>query len=115
MVTFFCLYLKGVEKEMEYCMEAKALKSSLLSETTTQQVQVDDMWCFNGINNVANSDDFSVDDLLDFSNKEPFLEENEYLCHDIGIDDDDKSFNFTSPSSGGFDFLPPAELTVPVI
>lgn len=101
---------------MEYCMEAKALKSSLLSETamkpTTQQVEVDDIWGFNGI---YNSDDFCVDDLLDFSNKEPFLEENEYLCHDKGVDgDDDKSFNFTSRSSGGFDSLPPAELTVPV-
>ncbi|KAL8116107.1 GATA transcription factor 7-like [Apium graveolens] len=96
---------------MEYCMEAKALKSSLLSETTTQQVPVDDMWCFNGINN---SDDFSVNDLFDFSNKEHFLEENEYLCQDKGIDDDDKSFNFTSPSSGAFDSLPAPELTVPV-
>ncbi|KAK1394971.1 GATA transcription factor [Heracleum sosnowskyi] len=96
---------------MEYCMEAKAFKSSLLSETvlksTTQQVVVDDMWCFNGVNNVRNSDDFSVDDLLDFSNKdlEPCFEEKEYLSHDKGIDDD-KSFNFTSPSSGDFDSLP---------
>lgn len=112
-----------VEKEMEYCMEAKALKSSLLSETamksTTQQVVVDDLWCLNGINNVGNSDDFSVDDLLDFSNKdlEPFLEENEEkvscLSHDKGIHDD-KSFNFMSSSFGDFDSLPAAELTVPV-
>lgn len=108
---------------MEFCMEAKALKSSLLLETavnlTTQQDSVDDMWCLTGISNVGNSDDFSVDDLLDFSDKdfEPFLDENkekECFSHDKGSIDD-KIFNLTAPSSGDFKSLPAGELTVPVI
>lgn len=56
-------------------MAAKALKSSLLSDTgmmksSHQQGFVDDnMWCVTGLNNVP-CDDFSVDDLLDFSDKD---------------------------------------------
>ncbi|XP_027159703.1 GATA transcription factor 5-like [Coffea eugenioides] len=56
------------------CMEAKALKSSLLSDIgvmkpSQQQGFVDDIWCVTGLNNVS-CDDFSVDDLLDFSDKD---------------------------------------------
>lgn len=117
---------------MEYCMEAKALKSSLLSENTmkpNQQNIVNDLWCVTGINNV-NSDDFSVDDLLDFSNKdfkENFLEEYEedieekldalsVSSQDRGVADDDINslHSFTSHASAGFDPLPAAELAVPV-
>ncbi|MCD9646918.1 hypothetical protein HAX54_037170 [Datura stramonium] len=53
-------------------IEARALKSSFLSDMTmksSQQVFLDDIWCVTGINNGA-SDDFSVDDLLDFSDKD---------------------------------------------
>ncbi|KAK4340389.1 hypothetical protein RND71_041851 [Anisodus tanguticus] len=53
-------------------IEARALKSSFLSDMamkTTQQVFIDDIWCVTGINNGI-SDDFSVDDLLDFSDKD---------------------------------------------
>lgn len=53
-------------------IEARALKSSFYSDMamkTTQQVFLDDLWCVAGINNGAN-DDFSVDDLLDFSDKD---------------------------------------------
>ncbi|PHT59061.1 hypothetical protein CQW23_01424 [Capsicum baccatum] len=53
-------------------IEARALKPSLLSDMAmknTQQVFIDDLWCVTGFNNGAN-DDFEVDDLLDFSDKD---------------------------------------------
>ncbi|KAI7739922.1 hypothetical protein M8C21_029324 [Ambrosia artemisiifolia] len=58
------------------CIEARALKSSFLPEIIgmklTQQAFYEDIWCVAGINNVVNvsSDEFSVDDLLDLSDKE---------------------------------------------
>ncbi|KAL3539021.1 hypothetical protein ACH5RR_002387 [Cinchona calisaya] len=53
------------------CMAAKALKSSLLSDIAGQQGGfVDDMWCVTGLMNNVPCDDFSVDDLLDFSDKD---------------------------------------------
>lgn len=110
-------------------MEARALKSSFLSETamkSTQQVFFDDWWCVSGINNV-NCDDFSVDDLLDFSDKdfkESFLEESEedeekdslsVSSQDRGVDDDNNSSNsITSQGSGVFGSLPAGELAVPI-
>lgn len=54
------------------CIEARAFKSSVLKKIamkSNQQVFFDDVWCFAGLNNVG-SDDFSVDDLLDFSDKD---------------------------------------------
>ncbi|KAL3515104.1 hypothetical protein ACH5RR_022006 [Cinchona calisaya] len=56
------------------CMAAKALKSSFLSDiammkSSQQGGFVDDIWCVTGLNNVP-CDDFSVDDLLDFSDKD---------------------------------------------
>lgn len=97
-------------------MEARALKSSLLSEvamksTTAQQVFFDDVWC---VTNVG-CDDFSVDDLLDFSDKdfkESFVKENEEK-DSVSVDDDENSEN--SRSSENFASLTAAELTVPVI
>lgn len=53
-------------------MEARAFKSSLRRELTfksTQQVLIEELWCATGISGVP-SEDFSVDDLLDFSNGE---------------------------------------------
>lgn len=58
------------------CIEAKALKSSFLSEIirmkSTQQASFEELWCVAGINNVVNvtADEFSVDDLLDLSDKD---------------------------------------------
>lgn len=96
-------------------MEARALKSSLLSEvamksTTAQQVFIDDVWC---VTNVG-CDDFSVDDLLDFSDKdfkESFIKENEEK-DSVSVDDDNNSEN--SRNSENFASLTAAELTVPV-
>lgn len=96
-------------------MEARALKSSLLSEvamksTTAQQVFIDDVWC---VTNVG-CDDFSVDDLLDFSDKDfkdTFLKENEEK-DSVSVDDDNNSEN--SRYSENFASLTAAELTVPV-
>ncbi|KAK1352267.1 GATA transcription factor [Heracleum sosnowskyi] len=96
-------------------MEARALKSSLLSEvamksTTAQQVLFDDVWC---VTNVG-CDDFFVDDLLDFSDKDfkdTFLKENEEK-HSVSVDDDDNSE--ISRNSENFASLTPTELTVPV-
>ncbi|KAL4569755.1 hypothetical protein LXL04_025398 [Taraxacum kok-saghyz] len=58
------------------CIEARALKSSFLSEIirmkSTPQASFEDLWCVAGINNVVNvtADEFSVDDLLDLSDKD---------------------------------------------
>ncbi|KAL8228866.1 hypothetical protein R6Q57_013766 [Mikania cordata] len=58
------------------CIEARALKSSFLPEIigmkSTQQPTFDDFWGVAGINNsvIVPSDEFSVDDMLDFSGKE---------------------------------------------
>ncbi|GMY05668.1 GATA transcription factor 5-like isoform X2 [Fagus crenata] len=61
---------------MEFCVEARALKSSLhreiLAMRATQQVLIEDYLCSNG---VASEDFSSVDDLLDLSNAE--VEEHE--------------------------------------
>ncbi|GJW69231.1 hypothetical protein Tco_0123655, partial [Tanacetum coccineum] len=54
---------------MEYCIEARALKSSLLSKQQNSYEEGGQLWSVVGINNVVNvsSDEFSVDDLLDLS------------------------------------------------
>ncbi|WOH03724.1 hypothetical protein DCAR_0623124 [Daucus carota subsp. sativus] len=100
---------------MEYCMEARALKSSLLSQvamkSSTQQVFIadDDVWCVTGLNNVT-CDDFSVDDLLDFSDKD-FKETFEEKHSSVSVDDDNNSSNSAnSPTSADF----AGQLTVPV-
>lgn len=54
------------------CIEARAFKSSVLSKISmksTPQAFLDDVWCFTGLNNAGGGDDFSIDDLLDFSGK----------------------------------------------
>ncbi|KAF7810836.1 GATA transcription factor 7-like [Senna tora] len=67
---------------------AKALKPSLRGELAFQQKAFcDEILCFNA-NNAASGDDFSVDDLLDFSNGEfhhGFLEN----AHDFEEEEDD--------------------------
>lgn len=100
-------------------MEARALKSSFLSQklstTQQQQVVVDDFWCVIGTNN--NLDDFSVDNFLDFSNKDAtsdFLQQS----HEDDFEDKDydvhSSNSITSRKSADFDTLTAAELTLPV-
>ncbi|KAL7206813.1 hypothetical protein ACSBR2_019505 [Camellia fascicularis] len=64
------------------CIEARALKSSFLSESSmkpTQQAFIDELLSVNGINGVS-CDDFSVDVFLDLSNedfKDMFVEQEE--------------------------------------
>ncbi|KAK1437884.1 hypothetical protein QVD17_03684 [Tagetes erecta] len=63
----FSLYI-SLQQKME-CVSAKALKSSFLS---SHEASFDDLWCVAGVNTVVNvsSDEFSVDDLFDFSDKD---------------------------------------------
>ena len=111
------------------CMEAKALKSSLLSDIgvmkpSQQQGFVDDIWCVTGLNNVS-CDDFSVDDLLDFSDKDfkdgP-LKEDEDFKDTLSLSSSQhhhhhhhRNSNFSSFSeTDDFGSLLAAELAVPV-
>lgn len=59
------------------CVEA-ALKTSIRKEMAvkaTPQAVFEDLWALNGQSGVQNSEDFSVDDLLDFSNDDGFVEQ----------------------------------------
>lgn len=80
-------------------MEA-ALKTSFrkeLASKSSPQAFLDDIWVVNGQNGVS-SDDFSVDDLFDFTNEDGFLEQQQQ--HE---DDEEEhvpvscSFSFSSP------------------
>lgn len=82
-------------------IEARALKSSFLSDMamkSSQQVFLDDIWCVTGINNGA-SDDFSVDDLLDFSDKD-FKDGSLQELHE---DDEKDSFSGSSQNRNSQD------------
>ncbi|KAM5546701.1 GATA transcription factor 5-like [Rosa sericea] len=60
--------------EME-CVEA-ALKTSIRTEMAVKEAVFDDLWGLNAQNGgVQNCEDFSVDDLLDFSNDDGFVEQ----------------------------------------
>lgn len=107
---------------MEY---ASALKSSFLPKTamksTPQQLVIDDLCCVTGINNVVNCEDFSVDDLLDFSDKdfkESLVEEENEEDEEkdsVSIDDDINSSNsVVSLASTEFGSLPAGELALTV-
>ncbi|CAN6687370.1 unnamed protein product [Malus baccata var. baccata] len=78
---------------MEYCIEAKALKSSLrreLAVKSTQHVLLEELWCATGISGVP-CEDFSVDDLLDLSNGEfedGSVEEEEEERESVSVDDE---------------------------
>lgn len=59
------------------CVEA-ALKTSIRKEMAVKaspQAVFDDLWALNGQSGVQNCEDFSVDDLLDFSNDDGFVEQ----------------------------------------
>ncbi|XP_019165447.1 PREDICTED: GATA transcription factor 5-like [Ipomoea nil] len=79
------------------CIEARAFKSSALKKIamkSNQQVFFDDVWCLAGLNNVG-SDDFSVDDLLDFSDKD-FSESRSSLDSEE-VEGRKSSFSLVSP------------------
>lgn len=99
-------------------IEARALKSGFLSDMamkTTQQVFLDDIWCVTGINN-GTSEDFSVDDLLDFSDKD-------FKDPELHEDDEKTSFSGSSQNRNSQDSTisgmesfgsPSGELLIPV-
>ncbi|XP_071693210.1 GATA transcription factor 5-like [Rutidosis leptorrhynchoides] len=87
------------------CIEARALKSSFYSEIIgmksaqyqqqqQQEASIEDIWCVSGINVTA--DEFSVDDLLDLSDKD-FSNSGDVSFEESSQED------FTSVSSSDFD------------
>ncbi|CAI9280111.1 unnamed protein product [Lactuca saligna] len=102
------------------CIEAKALKSSFLKEfgsKSTQQTLFEDLWCVAGIDNVVNvsPDEFSVDDLLDLSDKD-FHNSDGGCFEEYSEEDEEKdsmiSSNFSS--TGDLVSLPAGEIHLPV-
>ncbi|XP_022747637.1 GATA transcription factor 5-like [Durio zibethinus] len=108
---------------MEYCMEARALKSSVRGELTmqkTQQVVLDDFLYMNVVNAAGQTEDFSVDCFFDFTNgefEEGSIEEEEEEEKDSvsvssreRVADDDMNSN---SSSFSIDSILTKELSVP--
>ncbi|RDX60716.1 GATA transcription factor 7, partial [Mucuna pruriens] len=101
---------------------AKALKTSLRKEYTIPQAICDEILCFNA-NNIVVGEDFSVDDLLDFSNGEEIddyeEEEDEEKDSTSGSSnsqdrtEDDSNSNSTAGGSGDSDSVFAGELSVP--
>nr|AZL19533.1 transcription factor GATA2 [Diospyros kaki] len=110
------------------CMEARALKPSLLSALgakSSQQALIDDLLCVSGITGVS-SNDFSVDVFLDLSNedyKDGVLEEEESeeeekdslseSSRDRGEDDGYNATTFSGAVDSGS--LPSGELPLPAV
>ena len=105
---------------MEFCMETRALKSSLRNELatkSTQQAISEDFFAFNASAVVSSDQDFSVDCFLDFSNgefKDGYAQEEEEkdslsVSSQDRVDDD-----FNSNSSSFSDSFLSSELAVPV-
>ncbi|GJZ01459.1 GATA transcription factor 5-like protein [Tanacetum coccineum] len=94
---------------MEYCIEARALKSSLLSKQQNSYEEGGQL-----INNVVNvsSDEFSVDDLLDLSD----MSYEEDFASVSSHDNDSNSFNSSdfSSSSGDLVSLTGDDLPLPI-
>ncbi|KAJ7967254.1 GATA transcription factor [Quillaja saponaria] len=109
-------------------VEARALKSSLHRELaimkSTQQVFYEDFFCLNANNGVSN-EDFSVDDLLDFSNGEfqhgsvavedGYEEEKNSVSESSQdrVEDDSNSNSTTFSGSGDSESIFASELAVP--
>ncbi|KAL9391396.1 hypothetical protein Peur_015316 [Populus x canadensis] len=104
---------------MEFCMETRALKSSLRNELatkSTQQAISEDFFAFNTSAVVSSDQDFSVDCFLDFSNgefKDGYAQEEEEkdslsVSSQDRVDDD-----FNSNSSSFSDSFLSSELAVP--
>lgn len=124
-VTIIALRSVGTKK-MEVAA-AKALKPSLQTEFIFPQAICDEILCFNA-NNIVVGEDFSVDDLLDFSNGEFQLgkdfdvyEEEEDEEKDSnsgssqdGTEDDSNSNSTAVGSAGDSDSVFAGELSVPV-
>lgn len=103
------------------CIEAKALKSSFLKEfgsKSTQQTLFEDLWCVAGIDNVVNvsPDEFSVDDLLDLSDKD-FNNSDGGCFEEYSEEDEEKDSMISShfSSTGDLVSLPAGEIHLPVI
>ncbi|CAI9275652.1 unnamed protein product [Lactuca saligna] len=107
------------------CIEARALKSSFHSEIihmkSTQQASFEDLWCVAGLNNVVNvtADEFSVDDLLDLSDKDFSTSGEESFEEDFASvssqDNDSNSLNSSNfLTTGDLVSLPADQLPVPI-
>ncbi|GMJ12733.1 GATA transcription factor 5 [Hibiscus trionum] len=101
---------------MEFCMEERALKSSVRGELTMQKnnqcVVFDDLLCLNG---AVAGEDFSVDCFFDFTNGEFENEEENSASifsqeQRVAVADDDSNSN---SSSFSFDSVLTNELSVP--
>lgn len=88
-------------------MEVRALKSSLrreLAMKSTQHALMEELWCATAISGVP-SEDFSVDDLLDFSNgqfEDGFVEEEQELEEHEEEDKDSVSVDSVENSNSSY-------------
>lgn len=113
---------------MDQCIESRALKESLRREAamkTTPQVLNDDVFCGAGVNGVS-GEDFSVDDLFDFSNgglgvgfegeeeEEEEEEKDSFSWSSLERVDDDNSNSSSFSGTGDFESLSAGGLAVPV-
>ncbi|RVW93285.1 GATA transcription factor 5 [Vitis vinifera] len=111
---------------MDQCIESRALKESLRREAamkTTPQVLNDDVFCGAGVNGVS-GEDFSVDDLFDFSNgglgvgfegeeEEEEEEKDSFSWSSLERVDDDNSNSSSFSGTGDFESLSAGGLAVP--
>ncbi|XP_075511258.1 GATA transcription factor 7-like [Primulina tabacum] len=101
------------------CIEARALKSSFLSQmamkTNSQVFYNDDGWCFAGMNSV-NSDDFPVEDLLNLDSPEKEFQEGcvEKANDEIKRLPQERNVENSDVISGEFQSLSAGDLVVPV-
>ncbi|XP_076937741.1 GATA transcription factor 7-like [Bidens hawaiensis] len=89
-------------------IEARALKSNFLKEirmNSTQQSFFDDLWCLDNVS----SDEFSVDDLLDLSDKDFSNSDGDRYSHEDEEKNSIISTNFSTTAS-----LPDTEIHFPV-
>ncbi|KAF2301931.1 hypothetical protein GH714_030512 [Hevea brasiliensis] len=113
---------------MEYCMAARALKSSLRSELAskyTQQTLFEDILFSNANNGVVSCEDFSVDGFFDFSNGECYIQEQNLLeveeeedeeeeKDSLSVSSQDRVDDDNTNSSTFSDSLLTSEFSVPV-
>ncbi|KAL3621293.1 hypothetical protein CASFOL_036205 [Castilleja foliolosa] len=99
------------------CIEARALKSSFLSQMTMKTNSPmfcnDDVWCLTGINSVA-SDDFPVDELLNLDFPEKDFQEGFSFSQEDEIPQKENSNNSSENFSGADEIDSLSELAVPV-
>ncbi|GFP85931.1 gata transcription factor 9 [Phtheirospermum japonicum] len=99
------------------CIEARALKSSFLSQmtmkTNSPMFYNDDVWCLTGINNVA-SDDFPVEELLNLDFPEKDFQEGFGFSQEDEIPQKESSNISSSTFSGADEIDSLSELAVPV-